>query len=221
MAPRPVFPEELRPDADGVVARGGEISVDVLLEAYPRGIFPWTGKHPIPWCAPDPRMVLYPRDFAASRSLRRLARTRRYVVRFDTDFESTLAACAQTPRPGQGGTWITPNMAVAYTELARRGIAHSVEVYRGSALVGGLYGLSLGRAFFGESMFYREPNTSKLALWVLCERLVERSFHFIDCQAVTPHLKRLGARAIPLRDYLLGLERALALPSVPGPWLDW
>lgn len=217
----PLFPDRLRPDAYGQVASGGTLSVEILCEAYQRGIFPWSGEDPIPWCAPDPRLILIPGDFHSSASLEKQVRRGRYRIRFDHDFRAVMSSCAGIERPGQRGTWITPNMLRVYGELFDLGIAHSVEVVAERGLVGGLYGLTFGRAFFGESMFHLERDTSKLALRALCRELLERGFHFIDCQAVTPHLLRLGARAVRLSRYLEALERALAHPSLHTSWTDW
>lgn len=215
------FPDELRPDPSGLVMHGGELHPDVLIEAYQRGIFPWSGHDPIPWCAPNPRLVLPPTKFHASRSLRKLARSTRFTITFDRDFTAVMRACAETPRAEPEGTWITPNMIAVYTELFHRHIAHSVEVRANGELVGGLYGLTFGRAFFGESMFHRAPNASKLALFALCQRLAERDFHFVDCQAITLHLMSLGAVPIPLSEYLRRLHRALAFPSFHEEWTGW
>lgn len=219
MLPNGVFPDDLEPNAHGLVALGGELSVPILLEAYSKGIFPWTGEHPIPWYSPDPRLILEPSAFRASRSLRKLARSDRFEVRFDTDFEGVVRACANMPRPGQDGTWITPNMIRAYTALHRLHLAHSVEVFEDGELVGGLYGVSLGRAFFGESMFSRVSNTSKLALYRLCQWLEARDFHLIDCQQETPHLESLGAVAISRSEYLERLRVALREPTLQHRWV--
>jgi leucyl/phenylalanyl-tRNA---protein transferase len=217
----PHFPDVLRPDAWSRVALGGPLTTETVLEAYRRGIFPWSGDDPVPWCAPDPRLVLRPGCFRSSRSLEKLARQGRYTVAFDRDFSGVMAACARVHRPGQDGTWITPRMIDVYTELHRRGVAHSVEVLHGGQLVGGLYGLALGRGFFGESMFALHPNTSKLALRALCRALEARHFHFVDCQQVTLHLLSLGARPIPLPVFLRWLENALTFPSLHQSWSDF
>jgi leucyl/phenylalanyl-tRNA--protein transferase len=217
----PHFPDVLRPDPWTRVALGGPLTVDTVLDAYRRGIFPWSGDDPVPWCAPDPRLVLRPGWFQSSRSLEKLARQRRYDVVFDRDFTAVMEACASIARPGQDGTWITSRMIDVYSELHRRGIAHSVEVRDADRLVGGLYGLTLGRAFFGESMFASEPNTSKLALRALCHALESRHFHFIDCQQVTRHLLSLGGKPIPLRLFLQWLREALEFPSLHVSWSDW
>jgi len=219
VAPRPpYFPAVLRADRHGLVALGGELGADILTEAYTHGIFPWTGERPIPWFCPDPRLVLRPGDFHVSRSLRKVERSGRFALRFDHDFRAVIHACAAMPRPGQDGTWITPNMIRAYREMFERGLAHSVAIYEGDTLVGGLYGLSFGRVFFGESMFARAPSASKVALHALCERLRAWDFAFIDCQQVTPHLQRLGAVVWSRRQFLERLRVALDAPSRPGPW---
>jgi leucyl/phenylalanyl-tRNA---protein transferase len=217
----PYFPEVLEPDAFSRVALGGPLTTETVLDAYGRGIFPWSGNDPVPWCSPDPRLVLRPGWLRVSRSLEKLARRGRYRIRFDTAFIEVMHACATAPRPGQDGTWITPRMVEVYTELHRRCITHSVEVYEGSDLVGGLYGLALGRAFFGESMFARHPNASKLALRALCQALEARHFHFIDCQQVTPHLLSLGAQPIALSTFSRWLAAALEFPSLQVPWSDF
>lgn len=217
---QPVFPEDLVPNRFGLVALGGELTVDTLLEAYRKGIFPWSGEHPIPWYSPDPRLILEPRQVHLSRSLAKSFRRGRYTVRFDSSFMKTMEGCATTPRPGQNGTWISGNMFEAYGRLFDRGIAHSVEAWHGEQLVGGLYGLALGRAFFGESMFARAPDASKMALVSLCQRLEAWDFEFVDCQQVTEHLIRMGAKPISRLQYLTRLRRALESPSRSGSWAD-
>ncbi len=215
------FPDVAEPDAYGLVFVGGVLSVPSLIEAYTRGFFPWTGEHPIPWFSPDPRLVLFPEHFRTTRRFRRTIRQGRFTIRFDTDFHGVIRACAAIPRKGQRGTWITDNMTAAYTQLHQLGIAHSVETYDGSGrLCGGLYGLTFGRAFFGESMFTRRSGGSKLALWGLCRFLEKEGFHFIDCQQVTPHLMRMGAVPIRRSEYLNRLAHALAVDSLHRSWAD-
>jgi leucyl/phenylalanyl-tRNA--protein transferase len=218
MARYHLFPDVLQPDATGLVARGGTLTAETVIEAHHRGIFPWSGENPIPWCAPNPRLVLFPDRFAASRSLRKLDRRASYDVVYDTNFLEVIHACAAIPRPGQDGTWITPNLIDVYVELHERGIAHSVEVRQNGTLVGGLYGLTFGKAFFGDSMFHVAKNTSKLALRALTRRLSSRGFHFIDCQAVTLHLLSLGAMPVPLERYIKLLNAALSFPSEHHSW---
>lgn len=209
-----MFPEalEMQPREDGLVALGGDLRPETLEEAYRKGLFPWEGSQPLPWYSPDPRCVLVPDRFRVTRSLRKRFRSTGWTVRFDTEFTAVMVACALVDRPGQPGTWITRWMVEAYTELHRRGLAHSVEVWEGDAMVGGLYGLSIGGAFFGESMFHVRADASKVALWQLCLRLSEWGIAWIDCQQDTPHLRSLGAEVIPRADYLRRLSEATRGP---------
>jgi leucyl/phenylalanyl-tRNA---protein transferase len=215
---RASFPDDLEPDEYGLVALGGELTAETVIEAYRKGIFPWTGDPPIPWFSPDPRLVLFPGWLRVSRSLAKVIRRGLYEVRFDCDFDGTIRGCAGGGRAGQDGTWITENMVQVYGELFARGVAHTVEVYQDGELCGGLYGVALGRAFFGESMFARRSNASKVALEALCRRLVELDFHFIDCQQVTAHLLRMGAVPIARTDFLRRLRVALAYPPSQARW---
>ena len=190
-----VFPpaDLVCPQPSGLVCRGADLSIETLLEAYRKGLFPWDGNAPIPWFSPDPRAVMVPRAFRPSRSLAKLRRRDTLRVTFDQAFSTVIGQCAATPRKGQvAGTWITSSMIAAYSELHALGIGHSVEVWEGGTIVGGLYGLAMGRAFFGESMFFLRPDASKLALWVLCERLHHAGYAFVDCQQDTPHMRRMG-----------------------------
>lgn len=212
------FPERISEEMGDLVCVGGTMDAPTLKRAYALSLFPWTGEAPIPWYSPNPRLILRPEAFRASHSLRKLRRSGRYRVRFDSCFETVMARCANVARSGQQGTWITQNMMEAYGELHREGLGHSVEVYRDEVLVGGLYGLAMGRVFFGESMFSAERDTSKLALYELCLWLEQRQFALIDCQQVTPHLVSLGAEPIARHDYLKRLERALNEPAVAGQW---
>ena len=216
-----VYPD-MEPDDNGLVGVGGRLTPELVIAMYSRGVFPWTGEHPIPWFSPDPRMVLEPPRFRTSRSLGKTLRGGELEVQMDTRFVEVMVECATTPRPGQDGTWITPNIHTVYGQLHGQGLAHSVEVVDGDgALVGGLYGVSLGLAFFGESMFYRRRDASKVALWALCQVLQEGGFHLIDCQQETEHLRSLGATPIPRADYLTRLRVALAHPTRRGPWTQW
>lgn len=212
---RPMFPDpwELRPFGPGLVALGGDLEPETLLEAYRKGNFPWEAGPPIPWFSPDPRLILVPRGFRASDSLRKLGRQGKLRVTFDRDFAGVIRGCAAMPRPGQAGTWITAEVIAAYTELHRRGVVHSVETWEGEALVGGLYGLAIGKAFFGESMFARRSDASKLAFYALCRHLHAAGFHFVDCQQDTRHLRSLGAVTVPRLRYLRLLEAALSWPE--------
>lgn len=214
-----LFPEpsQIHPLEDGLVAIGGVLSPRAVLEAYRKGIFPWTGEHPIPWYSPDPRLILEPGAVKVRRSLRQRIRNGGWTLRFDQNFEAVVSMCATTPRRGQDGTWITPNMMATWSKLHHMGHAHSVEVYRERRLVGGLYGLALGGAFFGESMAAREPDASKVALVALCRHLEACGFALIDCQQETGHLKSMGAVAIPRRAYLERLSEALERPAWRAP----
>jgi leucyl/phenylalanyl-tRNA--protein transferase len=204
---------------DGLLAVGGDLSPERLVLAYSQGIFPWYEEgQPILWHSPDPRMVLLPHELKVTRSLRKTLRKGVYDVRLDTAFEDVIGACASTPRPGQDGTWITRGMKRAYAELHRRGVAHSVEAWLQGRLVGGLYGVSLGAAFFGESMFAHEPDASKVAFVRIVEQLHAWGIGLVDCQVHTEHLERFGATEWPRTRYLLALEDALAHPTRQGRW---
>lgn len=170
------------------------------------------------WFSPDPRMVLLFDDLKVSRSLRQTIKKERYEIRYDTDFAGVITACGKVKRSGQRGTWITKEMVAAYTRLNELGFAHSAEAWLEGKLVGGLYGISLGGAFFGESMFALEPDASKVAFVTLVNQLKAWDFHFVDAQVHTPHLERFGAKEIPRSDYLQRLEKALEMPTRRGRW---
>ena len=204
---------------DGLLAVGGDLRPERLLLAYRSGIFPWYSEgQPILWHSPDPRMVLVASALDVPRSLRKTIRKQVYRVTLDTAFAKVVAACASVERPGQSGTWITPEMQAAYRELHRRGLAHSVEAWQDRRLVGGLYGVSLGAAFFGESMFTVAPDASKVAFVRLVEQLVRWDIGLVDCQVHTGHLARFGAVEWPRKRYLAALKKALAGPTRTGPW---
>lgn len=213
-----LFPPVDRAVKSGLLAVGGDLSPERLLAAYREGIFPWyaTGE-PILWWSPDPRFVLLPAELRVSRSMRQFLRKGIVRITFDQDFRGVIAAC-QKPRPGQDGTWITQEMQDAYSALHDLGYAHSVEVWCGETLAGGLYGVSLGRAFFGESMFSTTANASKAALITLIARLRELDFDLIDCQVETPHLASLGARLIPRREFSKLLHESLRHETLQGNW---
>ncbi|HET7295268.1 MAG TPA: leucyl/phenylalanyl-tRNA--protein transferase [Vicinamibacteria bacterium] len=212
------FPPVDEAEEGGLLAVGGDLATERLLLAYREGIFPWYEKSPILWFSPDPRMVLRAEDLRVSRSLRKTLRKGLYRITLDTVFERVIEGCARIRRPSQRTTWITPGMRRAYGELHRQGFAHSAEAWRGDALVGGLYGVSLGGAFFGESMFAKAPDASKAAFAFLVERLAAWGIGLIDCQVYTPHLARFGATLWPRRLYLAELRRALRKPTRAGPW---
>ncbi len=210
-------------EPNGLLAAGGDLTVPRLLDAYRQGIFPWFSPgEPILWWSPDPRMVLLPPEFKVSRSLRRRLGRPDCAIRVDTAFEAVMRACAE-PRQGSGaagqaGTWITGAMIRAYTDLFDAGYAHSVETWMGGRLVGGLYGVALGRAFFGESMFTRATDASKLALAHLVAQLRRWGYGLIDCQMVTAHLASLGARPIPRSEFRARLDALVAEPGRIGKW---
>jgi leucyl/phenylalanyl-tRNA--protein transferase len=199
-------------EPNGLLAIGGSLSPNWLVHAYREGAFPWFGRgQPILWWSPDPRAVLFPAEFRRSRSLRRSLRNRGYETRLDGAFGEVLAGCA-APRAGQPGTWITAAMRRAYTALHQLGLAHSVETWRDGRLVGGLYGVALGGVFFGESMFSRETDASKVALSRLVDECIARGVELIDCQQATGHLAALGSRPIPRHEFTALLAR-LADPA--------
>jgi len=204
---------------DGLLAVGGDLSPERLLMAYQMGIFPWYSEEtPILWWSPDPRFILIPGEFHCSRRLRRTIKKGVFSISCDTAFGEVISACAGTPRPGQPGTWITDEMRTAYCRLHELGIAHSVECRKDGCLVGGLYGISLGRAFFGESMFSHVSNASKVALAALVAFAREHGFEFIDCQVKTNHLMGLGARDVPRRTFLHMLDHSLKHKTLQGTW---
>lgn len=207
--------EQAREDMGGLLAVGGGLLPDRLLDAYRQGIFPWGTVDGLPlWYSPDPRMVLFPDEFRLTRSLRKTLRTGKFEVRFDTNFPGIMAACAATPRAGQDGTWITAEMKEAYVRLHELGWAHSVETYEGDTLVGGLYGLAIGRMFYGESMFSHRTDASKVAFAHLITYLLDKQFGMIDCQMHTDHLASLGGREIP-RGLFLGQLSMLTAEGTP------
>jgi leucyl/phenylalanyl-tRNA---protein transferase len=205
-------------DPDGLLAAGGDLSPARLIEAYRRGIFPWYGEgQPILWWSPDPRMVLYPDGLKIARSLAKRLRRRDYEIRVDTAYADVMRACAE-PRTGQDGTWITQDMLQAYAVLHRKGYAHSVETWVDGELAGGLYGIAIGRAFFGESMFARATDASKIALVHLARQLHRWRFGMIDCQMATRHLASLGSIEIPRGQFVRALAQLVNYPSLTGTW---
>jgi leucyl/phenylalanyl-tRNA--protein transferase len=212
------FPPAHLASPEGLLAIGGDLRTERLLEAYRHGIFPWYSEgQPILWWSPDPRMVLFPDRLKVARSLRKTLRAGRLRVALDTRFRDVMQACAE-PRPGQHGTWITPEMVDAYCRLHELGLAHSVESYLGEELVGGLYGVALGTLFFGESMFARATDASKVAFVQLVHQLKRWGFTLIDCQVSTTHLASLGAEEIRRHEFLRHLDAALAAADRRGAW---
>lgn len=203
---------------NGLLAAGGDLSSSRILAAYRQGIFPWfMPDEPILWWSPDPRMVLFPSELHVPRSLAKSIRNRRYEVRFDTAFRRVMYYCA-APRDAEGGTWITPEMVDAYDALHQQGYAHSAEFWLDSELAGGLYGMALGRVFYGESMFALRPDASKIAFVHLVEALRAQGFGLIDCQMRTNHLARFGGREIPRAEFLRYLAELTQAPACPELW---
>lgn len=210
--------EQALSEPNGLLAVGGDLSVKRLLLAYRQGIFPWYEEsQPILWWHPDPRMVLFPDQLHISRSLQKFIKKQSYTVSSDTAFSEVVRACAEQRCKGRHGTWITAEMQSAYLHLHQAGYAHSVEVWQGDQLQGGLYGVAIGAMFFGESMFSRQANTSKLAFVTLVRKLQEQDYKLIDCQVASGHLLSLGAREISRQNFMTVLNKAISLPR-SWPW---
>ena len=215
-----VFPSPHLASKEGLLAIGGDLRRARLLLAYSMGIFPWYSEgEPILWWSPDPRLVLYPEDLKISMSLKKVIKRGVFTLSFDRAFDRVIRECARVPRGHQKGTWIVSEMIEAYCNLHDSGFAHSVEAWAGDHLAGGLYGVSLGRCFFGESMFTRVSNASKVALVALVQHLQSLDFALIDCQITTDHLLRFGAREISRSRYLRELEASLNAPTMRGKWV--
>ena len=213
------FPSPHLASKEGLLAVGGDLTRARLLLAYSQGIFPWYSENePILWWSPDPRLVLYPDELKISRSLSRVIKKGAYTVTVDCAFEQVINECARVRLENQEGTWIVDEMVEAYCKLHESGFAHSAEAWEGGHLVGGLYGVSLGRCFFGESMFTRLSNASKVAFVSLVQHLQSLNFALIDCQVTTGHLTRFGAREIPRTRYLEELDEGLKTPTLKGKW---
>ena len=214
------FPPLEAASPEGLLAVGGDLNPDRLLSAYRQGVFPWfSDGQPILWWSPDPRAILYPADLHISRSLRKSLRTQGFAVTADRAFDHVIQRCAES-RNAREGTWITSGMQEAYCTLHRMGYAHSVETWRNGQLVGGLYGLAIGKAFFGESMFSQITDASKTALVALSVSLTASGYHFIDCQVVSEHLNSLGAKAVPRYRFSSELKQAVETPVNETPW-NW
>ena len=214
-----IFPNPRYASTEGLLAYGGDLSPNRLLTAYRKGIFPWyNADDPILWWSPDPRLVLYPKNFKLSKSFRRTLRNGGFTVTFDQRFADVIRYCGTVPREGQQGTWLVNEMQRAYIELHEMGFAHSVEVYFEGELVGGLYGIAMGKAFFGESMFSLRSDASKVAFKALSDVLGSKGYDFIDCQITNDHLIRLGATVIPRDRFLDELEESLGKSSDLGSW---
>lgn len=205
-------------EPNGLLCTGGDLAPHTIIRAYSQGIFPWfSDDQPILWWSPDPRMVLFPGEFKVSKSLAKVMRSDKFSVRFDSAFGEVIAGCAAPRAPG-GGTWIVPAMQQAYTRLHALGVAHSVESWQGGTLAGGLYGVALGRVFFGESMFTRATDASKVALAALVEKLRQDGFELIDCQQQTRHLASFGARPIPRADFVRRLQLLINSGTPVSAW---
>lgn len=216
------FPHPKHASLEGLLAAGGDLSPQRILFAYENGIFPWYNEgEPILWWSPNPRFVLYPSEIKVSKSMRQVFRKKSFRVSFDEAFEAVIEICASIPRAGQNGTWLTEEMKAAYINLHRLGFAHSVETWQGDQLVGGLYGLSLGNCFFGESMFARASNASKTALIVLAKTLEKKGFGMIDCQSETTHLSSMGAKFIDQANFLSYLKENKQNRTIRGSWSNW
>jgi leucyl/phenylalanyl-tRNA---protein transferase len=216
----PVFPDPAEADPDGLLAIGGDLSPKRLVAAYAGGIFPWYSENsPILWWSPDPRLVLEPANLHVPASLRRVLNSSCYRFTLDTAFGQVIRECARTPRPGQSGTWIVPEMIAAYECLHTLGLAHSAEVWNGERLAGGVYGVALGSVFFGESMFFAEPNASKAAFVLLASWLSAQGCTLIDCQQTTTHLLRFGAKEISRLEFLRRVAEGLESPALSGRWV--
>ena len=214
------FPPLEAASPEGLLAVGGDLNPDRLLSAYRQGVFPWfSDGQPILWWSPDPRAILYPADLHISRSLRKSLRTQGFEVTADRAFDDVIQRCAES-RNAREGTWITSGMQEAYCTLHRMGYAHSVETWQNGQLVGGLYGLAIGKAFFGESMFSQITDASKTALVALSVSLSAGGYHFIDCQVVSEHLNSLGAKAVPRYRFSSELKQAVETPVNETPW-NW
>lgn len=213
------FPPTEEAEGDGLLAVGGDLTKERLLAAYSKGVFPWyeTGQ-PILWWSPDPRLVLIPEELKISRSLRKALRKQQFEIRFDSAFQQVIKACADVRTQQGEGTWIIPEMQQAYTELHQDGFAHSVESWLDGELAGGLYGISLGQCFFGESMFSTRNDSSKVALVALVEFSKQVGIKMIDCQMTTSHLLSLGAREIKRKVFLQNLKIHLEEPTLKGSW---
>jgi leucyl/phenylalanyl-tRNA--protein transferase len=216
-----VFPDPKLSEEDGLLAIGGDLSIERLLLAYTYGIFPWFNPdEPILWWSPKERPLFFPGQFKLSKSMKSTIRNKGYEVKFDQNFEAVLDACASTPRKEGNATWLGDDMKASYRQLHRLGYAHSVETYLNDELVGGLYGVSLGRAFFGESMFAKKSDASKVALFTLLENMKDWGFAFVDGQIPTDHMKSIGAQVIQQDDFMEILDYALSFPDKTGKWTN-
>jgi leucyl/phenylalanyl-tRNA--protein transferase len=215
------FPDPKLSDDEGLIAQGGELTPEYLLSAYCQGIYPWFCEdEPILWWSPNPRMVLLPEKFKLRKSLRQVINRSTYELKADTAFREVITNCSHIPRPDQAETWITNEIIEAYVKLHKLGYAHSFESYLNGDLVGGLYGISIGNCFFGESMFFTKTDASKVAFYHLVQFALKNNFAFIDAQQPTEHLNSLGAQPIPRNNFLELLETALQKDTIQGKWTN-
>ncbi len=214
-----IFPPPELAERTGLLCIGGDLSEERILLAYSMGIFPWySAGDPILWWSPDPRLVLFPGELKVSRSLRHVLKNNIYQTTMDAAFPKVIRNCAEASRKGEKGTWITAEMTDAYIQLHRSGFAHSIESWQDGELVGGLYGVALGGIFFGESMFSKKDNASKVAFVALVQQLIKWDFALVDCQVTTRHLASFGAREIPRTEFMQRLKKALTMPAKQGNW---
>ena len=215
------FPDPNQADEDGLLAQGGELTPEFLLSAYCQGVFPWFCEgEPILWWSPNPRMVLLPKDFRLKKSLQQVIKKGIFELRIDTNFREVITHCSKVKRSHEDETWITNDIIDGYVQLHKLGYAHSFETYLKGELVGGLYGISLGNCFFGESMFFTKTDASKFAFYHLVQFALKNNFAFIDAQQPTDHLASLGAKPIPRKNFLEMLEKALQMDTLQGRWTD-
>ncbi len=215
------FPPVDHANPDGIVASGGNLSPGMLISAYKQGIFPWYNEgEEILWWSPDPRFVIFPEEVIVSRSMADILKKQVFQFTVDKDFPRVIKSCGSVPRKGQKGTWITPDMVKAYIKLHDLGFAHSVEAWKNEKLAGGIYGISLGKCFFGESMFSFQSNASKAALITLCNMLEHADFSILDCQVYTEHLDSMGAEMIPRKDFIAMVNKGLEKKTIRGNWHD-
>jgi leucyl/phenylalanyl-tRNA--protein transferase len=216
------FPDPNLADDDGLIAQGGELTPEFLLSAYCQGIYPWFCQdEPVLWWSPNPRMVLLPEKFKLKKSLQQVINKGIFELKIDTSFKEVITNCSHSPRPGQEETWITDDIIEGYVKLHQLGYAHSFESYFKGELVGGLYGISIGNCFFGESMFFTKSDASKVAFYHLVQFALKNNFAFIDAQQETPHLQSLGAEPIPRKDFLEMLKTALQKETLQGKWTQF
>ena len=214
-----IFPPPELAERDGLLCVGGDLSEERLLLAYSMGIFPWySDGDPVLWWSPDPRLVLFPRELKVSRSLRQVLKNNIYEITIDAAFPEVIRNCAGAKRKGDEGTWITEEITDAYIQLHRSGFAHSIESWQNGELAGGLYGVALGSVFFGESMFAKKTNASKVAFVALVQQLLKWDFVLIDCQVTTRHLISFGAREIPRSEFMQRVRKAIKMPAKKSTW---